>query len=158
MGLLLARAPHLQTASGPGNSRRQVGTPGRPTHTGLDQRGGASREDTGSCSGMALGAGVANVGESPALSPTGVLEAGCVACGVGDTPLSTPRPPSDLVFSLSDTEDGVPQKKGAAFPHPLPPKVVHVHGAHIQIPVIPAKLCVAPGAAQEAIWFLPGLR
>ena len=31
-----------------------MGTPGRPTHTGLDQRGGASREDTGSCSGMAL--------------------------------------------------------------------------------------------------------
>ena len=75
MGLLRARASHLQTASSPGNSRRQVETPGRPTHTGLDQRGGASREDAGSCSGMALGGGVANVGESPALSPTGVLEA-----------------------------------------------------------------------------------
>ena len=53
-----------------------MGTPGRPTHMGLDQRGG----DTGSCSGMALVGGgggmvVANMGESPVLSPTGVLEA-----------------------------------------------------------------------------------
>ena len=65
-----------------------------------------------------------------------------MACGVGDTPLSTPRPPSDLVSWLSDTEEGVPQKKMATFPRPLPPKGgTSVHGAHIQIPVSLANLC-----------------
>ena len=54
--------------------------PGRPTLTGLDQRGGARREDAGSCSGMALGGGVANVGESPASAPPESWRLGeCVA-------------------------------------------------------------------------------
>ena len=132
--------------------------PGRPTLTGLDQRGGARREDAGSCSGMALGGGVANVGESPASAPPESWRLGeRVACGVEDTPLSTPRPPSDLVSWLSDTDKGAPRRKGLP-PSSYPPKVVRVHGAHIQIPVIPGSLRVAPGAAREAVWFPPGPR
>lgn len=54
--------------------------PGRPTLTGLDQRGGARREDAGSRSGKALGGGVANVGESPASAPPESWRLGeCVA-------------------------------------------------------------------------------
>lgn len=78
---------------------------------------------------------------------------------VSETPCSAP--PDHLLIwfpGYQTLKRGSPKRKGLPFPTPYPPKVVHVHGTHIQIPVIPANLRVAPGAAQEAIWFPPGLR